>query len=89
MSHGSRVATSVVLMEMWNVIVWNDEVNLAAHVAYVFRRLLGLTRDDATALMLDIHRRGSAMVATGAREHVELTCFRLRTHGLDATLEPA
>ena len=76
-------------MEMWNVIVWNDEVNLAAHVSYVFRRLLGLSRDNATALMLDIHRSGSAMVASGAREHVELTCFRLRTHGLDATLEPA
>lgn len=71
------------------MIVWNDEVNLAAYVAYVFRRLLNLTRSDATSLMLDIHRRGSAAVAAGAREHVELTCFRLRVHGLDATLERA
>jgi ATP-dependent Clp protease adapter protein ClpS len=76
-------------METWNVIVWNDEVNLAAYVAYVFRRLLNLTRSDATSLMLDIHRGGSATVAAGAREHVELTCFRLRVHGLDATLERA
>ncbi len=76
-------------MEMWNVVVWNDEVNLAAHVSYVFRRLLGMAREDATSLMLDIHRTGSATVACGAREHVELTCFRLRTHGLDATLELA
>lgn len=74
-------------METWNVVVWNDEVNLAAYVAYVFRRLLGLTRGDATALMLDIHRTGRATVSSGAREHLELLCFRLRAHGLDATME--
>ena len=51
-------------METWNVVVWNDEVNLAAYVAYVFRRLLGLTRGDATALMLDIHRTGRATVSS-------------------------
>lgn len=71
------------------MIVWNDEVNLSAYVAYAFRRLLGLTRSDATALMLAIHREGSAAVVAEMREHAELTCFRLRTYGLDATLEPA
>ena len=71
------------------MVVWNDEVNLAAHVSYVFRRLLGVTRDDATSLMLQIHRTGSATVFSGAREHVELLCFRIRTYGLDATLEAA
>ena len=74
-------------MEAWNVIVWNDEVNLAAYVGYVFRRILGLSRSEATALMLDIHRNGSATVAAQTREHAELTCFRLRTQGLDATLD--
>lgn len=83
------IATSVVPMEPWNVIVWNDEVNLAAYVAYVFRRLLGVSRPVATDLMLDIHRRGHATVVSGAREHVELTCYRLRRHGIDATLEKA
>jgi len=76
-------------MEMWNVVVWNDEVNLAAHVSFVFRRLIGMNRDDATSLMLQIHRTGSATVFSGAREHVELLCFRMRTYGLDATLEVA
>ena len=71
------------------MVVWNDEVNLATHVSYVFRRLLGVTRDDATSLMLQIHRTGSATVFSGAREHVELLCFRIRTYGLDATLEAA
>lgn len=69
------------------MIVWNDEINLAAYVAFVFRRLLGITKAEATDLMLDIHRRGRATVTSGPREHVELTCFRLRSHGLNATLE--
>lgn len=77
------------MMNTWNVVVRNDEVNLAAYVSYVFRRLLGLGRSEATALMLEIHRSGSATVATGAREHSELTCFRLRAHGLDSVLEQA
>lgn len=71
------------------MVVWNDEVNLAAHVSFVFRRLIGMNRDDATSLMLQIHRTGSATVFSGAREHVELLCFRMRTYGLDATLEVA
>jgi ATP-dependent Clp protease adaptor protein ClpS len=74
-------------VENWNVVVWNDEVNLAAYVAYVFRRVLGLSRDEATALMLDIHRGGRATVISGTREHSELNSFRLQSHGLRATLE--
>ena len=74
-------------MQTWNVVVRNDEVNLAAYVSYVFRRLLGLSRAEATSLMLEIHRTGRAAVATGTREHSELTCFRLRAHGLDSILE--
>lgn len=76
-------------MHTWNVVVRNDEVNLAAYVSYVFRRQLGMDRAEATSLMLEIHRSGSATVAAGTREHSELTCFRLRAHGLDSVLEKA
>ena len=76
-------------METWNVVVWNDEVNLAAYVAYVFRRVLGIPKGEATELMLDIHRGGRATVISGTREHSELNSFRLQVHGLRATLERA
>ena len=82
-------SASVECMETWNVVVWNDEVNLAAYVAYVFRRVLGMSRSEATEAMLDIHRRGSATVISGTREHSELNSFRLQVHGLLATLERA
>jgi ATP-dependent Clp protease adaptor protein ClpS len=36
--------------------------------------------------MLDVHRKGRAVVASGPRERVELDVARLHRHGLWATL---
>ena len=49
----------------WITLVWNDPVNLMSYVTYVFQTYFGYSRDKATALMLDVHHRGRAVVATG------------------------
>ena len=33
----------------WNVVVWNDPVNLMEYVVYVFRKLFGHSPEEATA----------------------------------------
>ncbi len=71
----------------WNVVVWNDPVNLMDYVVYVFRKLFGYSRPKATRLMLQVHHEGRAVVASGPRERAELDCYRLHHHGLWATLE--
>ena len=71
----------------WLVIVWNDPVNLMSYVTYVFQKLFGYSLAKATRLMLDVHRKGRAVVASGPRERVELDVARLHRHGLWATLE--
>ena len=71
----------------WLVIVWNDPINLMSYVTYVFQKLFGYSRDKATALMLDVHHNGRAVVSSGPRERAELDAFRLHQHGLWATLE--
>lgn len=71
----------------WNVVVWNDPVNLMAYVVYVFRKLFGFPKEKATRLMLQVHNEGRAIVATGPRERMEMECFRLHRHGLWATME--
>jgi ATP-dependent Clp protease adaptor protein ClpS len=72
---------------IWDVIVWDDPVNLMSYVAWVFRTLFGYPEQEATRLMLQVHNEGRAVVNSGPREQAELNAFRLHHHGLWATLE--
>ena len=71
----------------WQVIVWDDPVNLMQYVAWVFRKLFGFSKAKANHLMLQVHNEGKAIVSTGPREKAELDVFRLHEHGLWATME--
>ena len=71
----------------WVVIVWNDPINLMSYVVLVLQKLFGYSRDKATALMLDVHHKGRAVVSNGTREKAELDVFRLHEHGLWATMQ--
>jgi ATP-dependent Clp protease adaptor protein ClpS len=70
----------------WVVIVWNDPINTMSYVTYIFQKLFGYSKDKATALMLDVHQLGRAVVASGTRTECELHVFRLHEHGLWATM---
>jgi ATP-dependent Clp protease adaptor protein ClpS len=71
----------------WQVVVWNDPVNLMSYVVWVFRKLFGYDEPKATRLMLQVHHEGRAIVSSGPLEKAELDCHRLHHHGLWATLE--
>ena len=71
----------------WLVIVWNDPINLMSFVTFVLQKLFGYSREKATAMMLDIHHKGRAVVSSGTRERAELDVYRLHEHGLWATME--
>jgi ATP-dependent Clp protease adaptor protein ClpS len=71
----------------WLVIVWNDPINLMSYVTYVFQKLFGYSREKAHKLMMDVHTKGRAVVASGARERAEMDVTRLHQHGLWATME--
>jgi ATP-dependent Clp protease adaptor protein ClpS len=71
----------------WIVLVWNDPINLMSYVTFVFQKLFGYSLEKATALMLDVHEKGRAVVANGSREKCELDVFRLHEHGLWATMQ--
>ena len=78
---------SIVEDRPWIVIVWNDPINLMSYVTFVFQKLFGYSLEKATALMLDVHHKGRAVVSSGPREKAELDVFRLHEHGLWATME--
>lgn len=71
------------------MVVWNDPVNLMSYVTYVFQKLFGFSFEKATKLMLDVHNKGRAVVASGPRERAENDVSRLHRCGLWATLEQA
>jgi len=71
----------------WIVIVWNDPINLMSYVTWVFQKLFGYPRAKAERLMMDVHTKGKAVVASGGRERCESDVARLHAHGLWATLQ--
>lgn len=74
------------LAPLWDVIVWNDPVNLMSYVTFVFQRVFGYNRSLATKLMMEVHEKGKSLVATEPREKAELHLTQLHGYGLQATL---
>lgn len=74
---------------LWDVLVWDDPVNLMSYVVVVLRRVFGFDVERARRLMLQVHTEGRAVVATEAREPAELHVAQLHRHGLQATMERA
>ena len=73
----------------WITIVWNDPVNLMSYVTYVFQTYFGYSRREAERLMMQVHREGRAVVATGTREEMERHVEAMHDYGLWATLTKA
>jgi len=57
-----------------------------SYVVHVFRTYFGFSVDRATALMMDVHERGHAIVAEGPREQMELHAQAMHDYGLWATV---
>ncbi len=72
----------------WNVIVWNDPINLTSYVIFVFMKVLAFTKEKATKHMLQVHHEGKSVVATETREKAELYHQQIQAHGLSVTIEP-
>lgn len=76
-------------LEPWEVVVWNDPVNLMSYVVRVFRTYFGYSLERATALMLAVHHEGHAVVASGPRETMEVHAQAMHDYGLWATVRKA
>ena len=70
----------------WDVVVWNDPINLMSYVVLVLRKLFGHDQQTATKMMLQIHHEGRALVASQTREQAEISVAHLHGFGLHATL---
>jgi ATP-dependent Clp protease adaptor protein ClpS len=73
----------------WQIIVWDDPINLMTYVTRVLMKVFGYNKALATKLMMEVHTQGRSLVATEPREQAELHVVQLHEHGLQATLEKA
>jgi len=73
----------------WNVIVFNDPINLMNYVTMVFQRVFGYSQERARRHMLEVHQHGRSLLWSGAREQAELYVHQLHGYQLLAKLEKA
>ena len=83
----TEVDESIAPDHPWIVLVWNDPINLMSYVTFVLQKLFGYNLEKATQLMLDVHEKGKAVVASGPKEKSEMDVYRLHEHGLWATMQ--
>lgn len=75
------------LDQPWNVVVYDDPVNLMSFVTLVLRRIFGYSEEKATELMLQVHQTGQSVVWTGNREKAEFYVQQLQGFQLLAKME--
>ena len=75
------------LDQPWNVVIYDDPVNLMGFVTMVIRRIFGYSEEKATALMLEVHQGGKSVVWTGNREKAEFYVQQLQSHQLLAAMK--
>ena len=73
----------------WNVLVFDDPVNLMEYVTKVFQKVFGYERAKCEELMWQVHTAGKALVWCGERERAELYVQQLHGYQLKASLEKA
>jgi len=85
----TETETETSLNTPWNVIVYDDPVNLMSFVTLVLRRVFGYPQQKAEALMMEVHKSGLSVVWTGEREKAELYVQQLQTYQLLAAMKKA
>ncbi len=83
----TEAETDTDLDQPWNVIVYDEPVNLMNFVTLVLRRIFGYSEEKATAMMLEVHNRGKSVVWTGHREKAEFYVQQLQSHQLLAAMK--
>ena len=78
------------ILPPYSVILHNDDVHSMEYVvAALVKAVSTLAVEEATAIMLEAHTNGLAMVTTCPFEQAEFYRDRLRTFGLGVTIEKA
>lgn len=71
----------------WNVVVFDDPVNLMGYVTWVLMKIFRYPQKKAATMMMEVHRTGRSVVWSGQRERAEHYVQQLQAHQLLSTME--
>jgi ATP-dependent Clp protease adaptor protein ClpS len=71
----------------WNVVIFNDPVNLMQYVTHVLMKVFGYSEKKAKILMMQVHQQSRSIVWTGEREKAEFYVQQLQAHQLKTSME--
>ena len=73
--------------DLYEIILFNDDVNSVEHVIESLVRVFGHTPQLAVKITLEAHRRGRAIAEVESREQAQLHKDQLQSLGLTAEIE--
>jgi ATP-dependent Clp protease adaptor protein ClpS len=73
----------------WNVVIYNDPVNLMPYVTMIIMKVFGYSKEKASEMMLAVHEKGKCVVWTGERERAEMYVEKLQMAQLTAGMVEA
>jgi ATP-dependent Clp protease adaptor protein ClpS len=78
---------AVKLEDMYQVVLHNDDHNIADHVVRCLVRVFGHSTQLAVKIMLEAHEKGMAVAEVEAESQASLHKEQLQSYGLTATIE--
>jgi ATP-dependent Clp protease adaptor protein ClpS len=81
--------TSTVVIEPWNVILFNDDWHTFEEVIAQLMLATSCSAEQAAHIAWDAHNKGEAICYTGSRERCELVASVLEEIDLGVRLEKA
>ena len=92
---GIQTIPAVETPKMYAVLLLNDDYTPMDFVVLVLRRFFGKAEEDASKIMLDVHKKGSGVAGVFTLEVAEMKTMqvnqfaRMNQHPLKSTLEEA
>jgi ATP-dependent Clp protease adaptor protein ClpS len=77
------------LAPTYNVICWDDPVNLMVYVTHVFMKIFGWNKQKAEKHMMEVHEQGKSVLVREGAEKAEFYVHQLQNYKLYATMELA
>jgi len=91
---GVETIQQVQTPKMYKVLLLNDDYTPMDFVILVLKRFFAKTEDEATKIMLEVHKKGSGLAGVYTLEVAEMRVMqcnqfaRMNKHPFKATLEP-
>lgn len=82
-----ETATTELLVDAYQLIVWNDEVNTFDWVIQALVEVCGHTHEQAEQCALIIHTQGKYAVKNGDFDTLKPLCDQITDRGIGATIE--